>query len=166
MSVQSDGTQVTTQCAFAEKPIDPPSMIKAIHSAMLVYLIVLPVVASDQEDTAADAAAKAFLHARQAAHRSKLERMGRNTFREKACKRDMRFASGWINDVVYEISDPADLPDLAQKLTASPDTGRTAVRFGIGVCMQSNSSPGRPKYSVLIATYESRWTSFWRIFWE
>lgn len=112
---------------------------------MLVYLIVLPVVASDQEDAAADAAAKAFLHARQAAHRSKLERMGRNTFREKACKRDMRFASGWINDVVYETSDPADLPDLAQKLAASPDTGRTAIRFGIGVCMQSNSSPGTPE---------------------
>lgn len=53
MSVQSDGTQVTTQCAFAEKPIDPPSMRKAIHSAMLVYLIVLPVVASDQENAAA-----------------------------------------------------------------------------------------------------------------
>jgi hypothetical protein len=92
------------------------SMTKLIFSALLIFLIVVPTAASDQEDAAADAVAAAFLQVRQAAHLSKLERMGRNTFREKACKQDMRFPFGWINDVVYETSDPAHLPDPAQRL--------------------------------------------------
>jgi hypothetical protein len=141
-------------------------MTKLIRFTLLIVLIALPVVASDQEDASADAVAKAFLQARQGAHLSKLERMGRNTFREKVCRQDMRLPSGWINDVVYESSDPADLPESAKRLATSPDSSKTAARFGVGVCTQGNSSPGHPKYSVLIATYESPWTSLWRIFWE
>ena len=94
---------------------------------------------------------------------SKLERMGRNIFREKVCKHDMRFPSGLINDVAYETSTPIDLPQPAQRLAALPDSGKIAARFGIGVCMLTGSPA---KYSVLIATYESGRTSFWRIFWE
>jgi hypothetical protein len=75
-------------------------MAKLIFPALLIFLIVVPSVASDQEDAAADAVATAFLQVRQAAHLSKLERTGRNTFRQKACNQDMRFPSGWINDVV------------------------------------------------------------------
>jgi len=142
------------------------SMTKLIFSALLIFLIVLPTAASDQEDVAADAVATAFLQVRQAAHLSKLERMGRNTFREKVCKQDMRFPSGWINDVVYETSDPAHLPESAQRLATWPDSSKVAARFGLGVCLLRSSSPGQPKYSVLIATYEPRRTSFWRIFWE
>jgi hypothetical protein len=100
-------------------------MTKLIFSALLVFLIVVPTAASDQEDAAADAVAAAFLQVRQAAHLSKLERMGRNTFREKVCKQDMRFPSGWINDVAYETSDPARLPESAQRLATWPDTGKT-----------------------------------------
>jgi hypothetical protein len=92
--------------------------------------------------------------------------MGRNTFREKACNQDMRFPSVWINDVVYETADPAHLPESAQRLATWPDSTKVAARFGLGVYLLSSSSPGQPKYSVLVATYESRWTSFWRIFWE
>lgn len=139
------------------------------RSALLLFLILLPAAASDQsdqEDAAADAAAGAFVQARQAAHLSTLERMGRNTFREKVCKHDLRFPSGWINDVSYETSDPSSLPDSARKLATSPEAGKTASRFGVGVCLQSNSAPRRPAYSVLIATYESRSASFWRIFWH
>lgn len=143
----------------------PRSMTKLIFSALLIFLIVVPTAASDQEDAAADAVATAFLQVRQAAHLSKLERMGRNTFREKVCKQDMRFPSGWINDVVYETSDPAHLLESAQRLATWPDSSKTAARFGLGVCLLSSSS-GQAKYSVLIATYESRRTSFWRIFWE
>jgi hypothetical protein len=144
----------------------PHSMTKLIFSALLTFLIVVPTAASDTDDAAADAVATAFVQVRQAAHLSKLARMGRNTFREKVCKQDMRFPSGWINDVVYETSDPARLPDSALGLATWPDTSKAAARFGLGVCLLSSSSPGQPKYSVLIATYESRWTSFWRIFWE
>ncbi len=125
----------------------------------------LTTVASQQEDAAADAIATAFLNARQSANLSKLERMGRNTFQEKVCKHDLRFASGLINDVLYETSDPAQLPESAQKLATAPDTTKTATRFGVGVCLKA-SSLGQPTYSVVIATYESRATSFWRIFWE
>lgn len=137
-----------------------------IRSALPVFLIVLPAMASDEEDAAADAVAKAFLQARQTGHLSKLKRMGRNTFRKEVCKHDMRFPSGWINDVVYETSAPADLPESARRLATGPDSSKTAGRFSIGVCTQNNSPPGQPKYSVLIATYESSWTSFWRVFWE
>jgi hypothetical protein len=140
-------------------------MTKLILYAWLVFLLVVPTVASDREDAAADAVAAAFNQARQTAHLSKLERMGKNAFREKICRRDMRFASGLINDVVYETSDPAHLPESAFRLAAWPDRGKAAVRFGVGVCLV-NDSPGPPKYSVLIATYESRWTSFWRVFWD
>jgi hypothetical protein len=142
------------------------SMKKLIFSALLVFLIVVPTTASDQEDAAGDAVAAAFLQVRQAAHLSKLESMGRNTFRERVCKQDVRMPSGWINEVVYETSDPAHLPESAQRLARQPDTSKAAGRFGLGVCLLSSSSHGPPKYSVLIAIYESRWTSFWRIFWE
>lgn len=141
-------------------------MTKLIFSASLIFLIVSPTVASDQEDTAADSIAAAFLQARQAAHLSKLERMGRNTFREKVCKQDMRFASGLIIDVVYQTSDPAHIPESAQRLATWPDNSKTAARFGVGVCLLDSSSPGPPKYSILIATYESRWNSFVRFFWD
>jgi len=40
--------------------------------------------------------------------------MGRNTFREKVCRQDMRMPSGRINDVVYETLDPADLSESAK----------------------------------------------------
>jgi hypothetical protein len=141
-------------------------MNKLIRFTLLIFLVTLAVVASDQEDAAADAVAKAFLQARQAAHLSKLERMGRNTFRKRVCKHDDRMPSGWINEVAYETFDLAELPDSAQRLASSPDSYKIASRFGIGVCMVSDNSAGRPRYSVLIATYESRLTSFWRIFWE
>jgi len=140
------------------------SMAKLIFSALLIFLIAVPTAASDLEDAAADAVATAFLQVRQAAHLSKLERMGKNTFREKVCNKDMRFPSGWINDVVYETSDPAHLPESAQRLATWPDSSKVAARFGLGVCLLS--STGQQKYSVLVATYESRRTSFWRIFWE
>jgi len=140
--------------------------MKIICSALLSFLTVLVLVASDQEDAASDAVAKAFLQTRQTAHLSPLERMGRNTFREQVCKHNLRFPSGWIQDVVYETSDPAELPESARRLATWPDTGKTAARFGIGVCIGNSTSSGHPKYSVLIATYESQWTSFWRIFWE
>ena len=141
-------------------------MSRLVRFTFLVFLVLLPVVASNQEDAAADAVATAFLQARKAAHLSKLERMGKNTFRETVCKQDMRLPSGWINDVTYETFDPADLPESAKQLATTPDTYKIASRLGIGVCMVSGVSPGHPKYSVLIALYESRWTSFWRIFWE
>jgi hypothetical protein len=148
------------------KPSDTTGMTKLIFSALLVFLLVLPTVASDQEDKAADAVAAAFIQARQAAHLSKLERMGRNTFRQRACEQDMRMPSGWINEVVYQTVDPAHLPESAQQLASRPDGYKTAARFGIGVCLLTSSPGERPRFSVLIAIYESRWTSFLRIFWE
>jgi hypothetical protein len=138
--------------------------MRKLISALFVFLVVLPGVASDQEDAAADAVAAAFMQARQAAHLSKLERMGRNTFREKVCKQDMRFASGLIIDVVYQTSDPAQMPESAQRLATRPDTSKVAARFGVGVCSLNSGSLAQPKYSVIIATYESRSASFWRIF--
>ena len=141
-------------------------MLKLVGSVSLILLVVLSVVASEQEDVAADAVAAAFVQARQAAHLSPLERMGRNPFRDKVCRHDLRFPSGWINDVTYETTDPGLLPESARRLAAWPDAGKTAARLGLGVCMLRGGSSGRPTYSVLIATYESRWTSFWRIFWE
>jgi hypothetical protein len=142
------------------------SMTKLIFSALLIFLIVVSAAASDPEDAVANAVAIAFLQVRQAAHLSKLERMGKNTFRGKVCNKDMRFPSGWINDVVYETSDPAHLPESAQRLATWPDSSKVTARFGLGVCLLSSSSLGQPKYSVLIATYESRRASLWRIFWE
>src|SRR5580704_2724991 len=109
-------------------------MKNVIFCALLMFLVVLPTIATTQENAAADAVAAAFVQARQAAHLSKLERMGRNTFREKVCKQDMRFASGLIESVRYETSDPAQLPESAQRLATAPDTSKTAARFGLGVC--------------------------------
>jgi hypothetical protein len=51
-------------------------------------------------------------------------------------------------------------------LATWPDSGKTAARFGVGVCQLDSSSVASLKYSILIATYESRWTSFTRIFWD
>jgi hypothetical protein len=141
-------------------------MTKLTFSALLIFLSALPSVASDQEDKAADAVAAAFIQARQAAHLSKLERIGRNTFRKRVCEQDMRMPSGWINEIVYQTADPAQLPESAQQLASRPDSSKTAARFGVGVCLLTTSPGERPGFSVLIATYESRWTSFWRIFWE
>lgn len=137
-----------------------------VFSSFFVFLIVMPTVATDPEDAAADVVSTAFLQVRQAAHLSKLDKMGRNTFREKACKQDLRFPPGLINDVTYETSDPERLPESAQRLATWLDTGKTAARVGLGVCLLDGSAQGRPKFSVFIATYESRWTSFWRIFWD
>jgi hypothetical protein len=133
---------------------------------LLIFPAALFTIASDQEDSAADDVAAAFVQARQAAHLSKLERMGRNTFRKQVCKQDMRFPSGVIDDVRYQTSDPAHIPESAQRLATLPDTSKIAARFGLGVCSVNGGSAGQPKYSILVATYESRSNSFWRIFWE
>ena len=100
------------------------------------------------------------------AHLSKLERMGRNTFRKQVCNRDMRFPSGLINSAIYETPDPTNLPEPALRLAASPDTYKIATRLAVGVCSVDGSSLQHPKYSIVVATYESRWISFQRIFWE
>jgi len=143
-----------------------PSTMKRIACVFAVFLIAFPAIASQQEDAAADAVAMAFLQARQAAHLSTLERIGSNMFRQNVCRRDLRLPSGLIGDVIYEAIDPTALPQAASRLATRPDSGKVAVRFGVGVCMQSADSLGPPKYSVLIATYESGWVSFLRIFWD
>jgi hypothetical protein len=140
-------------------------MKKLSFIVLLVFLVAGTTAASDQEDTAANAITNAFLQARRSAHLSKLAKMGKNIFRKQVCKHDLRLPSGVIDDVLYETSDPEHLPESAQRLATTPDSYRIAMRIGIGVCLLSSNS-GQPKYSVLIATYESRWTSFWRIFWE
>ena len=137
-----------------------------ICCTLLIFLTALPAIATDQEDAAADAVAAAFVQARQAAHLSKLERMGRNTFREKVCKQDMRFASGLIKDVRYQTPDPAHIPESAERLATEQYASTVVARFGVGVCALNSNSSGPPKYSVLIATYESRWDSFLRFFWD
>jgi hypothetical protein len=79
----------------------------------------------------------------------------------------MRFASGVILTAQYQTSDPSHLPDVAQQLAVHPDDGyRVTTRFGVGVCAVGQDPSGKPTYSVLIATYESHWNSFLRIFWE
>ena len=117
---------------------------------------------------AADAVATAFLQVRQTAHRTPVEtgKNGSKHLSGKAMQAGHALPVGWINDVVYETSDPAHLPESAQRLATWPDSSKVAARFGLGVCLLRSSSPGQPKYSVLIATYEPRRTSFWRIFWE
>jgi hypothetical protein len=90
----------------------------------------LPTFASDHEDAVADVVSTAFMQARQAAHLSRLKRMGGNTFREKVCKQDMRLPSGLILDVLYQTYNPAHLPQPAQRLATSADSSRTASRFG------------------------------------
>ena len=133
---------------------------------LLLGLFCFSSFASQQEDAAADAVAAAFSNARQAAHLPKLQRMDKNIFRNQVCKNDMRFPSGLIENVTYETSDPNKLSEEAQRLAAKPDSGKTAIRFGIGVCFLKTNSLGQPTYSVVIATYESRKTSFWRVFWD
>jgi hypothetical protein len=135
-------------------------------AATVSLLLVVPMGATSEEDVVSDAVAAAFVQARQAAHLSKLERMGRNIFREKVCKQDMRFASGLILDVVYQTSDTTHIPESARQLATWPDTGKTAARFGVGVCSLKTTAAGSPQYSVLIATYESRSASSWRFFWD
>jgi hypothetical protein len=122
----------------------------------VTVLLSISASASTQEDAAADAVAAAFINARSAAQLPKLERMGKNTFREKVCKHDMRFSSGLIETSLYETSDPGQLSGSAQKMAVAQWPGRTAARFGIGVCLTGSTSGGKPTYSVLIATYESR----------
>jgi hypothetical protein len=127
--------------------------------------------ASLQEDSAADALATAFVSAHTAANLPKLEQIGRNKFREQACsaagdKQGMRFPSGFINDAIYQTVDPSHLSEAGQKLAVSQGAGKTPARFGVGVCFLSNDPLGRPIYSVLIATYESRGTSLFRILWN
>ncbi len=139
-------------------------MKKLVPFALLILLAVTPALATNQEDAAADAVAAAFAQARQAAHLTKLERMGGNKFREKVCKQDMRFAAGLIKTVRYETFDPAQIPESAQRLATETYTSTIPARFGVGVCAVNSGASGQPKYSVLIATYESRSASFWRSF--
>jgi hypothetical protein len=128
------------------------------------FICVTP-VASQQEDTA-DSMATAFINARDAAHLPKLRRLSRNTFRKQACTHDLRFPSGLIKDVIYETASPTQLPESARQLAVAPDSGKTAARFGIGVCSIRTDPLGQPIYSIVLATYESPGASFWRIFWE
>jgi hypothetical protein len=137
-------------------------MRKAIVFVSVFLTLVAPVVANRQEDVASDIVATAFAQAREAAHLPKLARIGRNTFRQKVCKNDKRFAAGLISTAVYETSDPAQLSEEAKKLAVQRYAVTVPARFGVGVCLSDNS--GTPTYSVLIATYESRWNSFWRTF--
>jgi hypothetical protein len=138
----------------------------AIGAAFIVFASIA-VFASQQEDRAADSVAAAFMQPRDAAHLPKLKRMGGNTFREKICKHDLRFASGLILSAQYQTSDPGRLSDAAQRLAVHPDDGyRITTRFGVGVCTVGQDSAGQIMYSVLIATCESRWNSFLRFFWE
>jgi hypothetical protein len=139
------------------------------YGSVLIFAVVMVVIAlaANPQDVAADAVAKAFESARLAAHLPTLSRMGRNTFGDKVCRHDFRMPSGIIDLVRYETSDPSQLPEAAQKLAVEPDDGyRKPVRYGIGVCVLATSASGSPAFSVLIATYESRWESFVRIFWE
>jgi hypothetical protein len=127
----------------------------------------MAVFGSQQEHRAADSVAAAFLQARNTAHLSEVERIGGNTFREKVCKHDLPFAAGLILTAQYQTSDPGQLPEAARRLAIHPDDGyRVTARYGIGVCAAGQVSSGQTMYSVLIATYESRWNSFLRIFWE
>jgi hypothetical protein len=139
------------------------------HCSVLVFTLVVVIIAfaANSQDVAADAVAKAFASTRLGAHLPPLSRMGRNTFADKVCHHDFRMPSGDIDLVRYETSDPSELPEPAQKLAIRPDDGyRKAVRYGIGVCVLDTAAGGSPKFSVLIATYESRWENFVRIFWE
>jgi len=135
--------------------------------AAFVLCASIVIFASQPEDRTADSVSAAFMQARDAAHLPKLKRMGGNIFREKVCKHDLRFASGLVLTAQYQTSDPGRLPEEAQWLAVHPDDGyRITTRFGVGVCTVGQDSSGQTMYSVLIATYESRWNSFLRIFWE
>jgi hypothetical protein len=139
---------------------------KASMAVSLVFLIPLVAVASQQDDEAADAVSSSFVEARQSAHLAKLDRIDRNRFHKQVCKHDLRMPSGLITDVLYETADPAHLPDAARRLATSSVGYRVVARFGVGVCSLGQDSSGKVTYSVLIATYASRWGSFWRIFWD
>jgi hypothetical protein len=78
--------------------------------AAFVLFACIAVFASHQENRAADSVAAAFMQAREAAHLPKLKRMGGNTFREKVCKNDLRFASGLILTAQYQTSTPDVCP--------------------------------------------------------
>lgn len=142
-------------------------MTKTAAFALLISIVSIFLASNaahrNQENAAADQAASAFLQARDAAYLPKMVRIGRNAFHKQACG-DRRFASGLILDVTYQTTNPGTLPDSARKLAARPDSDTIAVRFGVGVCLAANDSTGQPEYTVLIATYESRWSSFWHIF--
>jgi hypothetical protein len=130
-------------------------------------LAAVAALAANARDVAADTVANVFANTRLAAHLSPLSRMGRNTFEDKVCQHDLRMPSGNIDLVRYETSDLSQLPEAAQKLAVAPDDRyRKAVRYGVGVCVLATPAGGAPRFSVLIATYESRWESFVRIFWE
>jgi hypothetical protein len=138
-----------------------------VSLALVSLTASVAVFASQQEDRAADSVATAFVQARNTAHLPKLTRMDGNTFRHKVCKHDFRFASGLILTARYQTSSPAQLPETGRQLAIHPDDGyRVTTRYGIGVCAAGQDSSGQIMYSVLIATYESRWNSFLRIFWE
>ena len=137
------------------------TQMNKITLVTLLVCLALPVAATNQEDAASDTVALAFVHARDAAHFQKISRIGRNAFRKQACG-DRRFASGLILDVTYKTADPSTLPDSARKLAARPDGYTITARFGVGVCLVGKDSTGQPEYNVIIATYESRWNSFWR----
>lgn len=137
--------------------------------AVVVFVLVAAVIAfaANPQDVTADTVARAFTEARLAAHLTPLSRMGRNTFADRVCHHDFRMSSGNIDLVRYETSDPSQLPESAEKFATERDDGyRRAVRYGIGVCVLDRVAGGGPKFSVLIATYKSRWQSFVRIFWE
>jgi hypothetical protein len=57
-------------------PSCPSSVRKLVPLVFLIFLIILPTFASDREDAAADVVSAAFMHARQAAHLSKLKTNG------------------------------------------------------------------------------------------
>jgi hypothetical protein len=137
--------------------------------SVLVFAVVVvgSALAANPPDVAAVAVAKAFTSARLAAHLPPLSRMGRNTFGNKVCHHDFRMPSGNIDLVRYETPDPSQLPEAAQKLAITTGDGyHKAVRYGVGVCVLATSAGDSPRFSVLVATYESRWESFVRIFWE
>lgn len=153
----------------------PPEQLHHLRFSMWRYCSVVAFAlvtvaiafAANPKDVAADAVAKAFTSARLAAHLPPLSRMGRNKFGEKVCQHDFRMPSGNIDLVSYETSDPSQLPETAQKLALRSDDGyRKAVRYGVGICALTTAAGGSARFSVLIATYESRWESFVRIFWE
>lgn len=146
------------------KPLGPADMKKWTACILVLLFAAVFAGATAPEDAASDAVAAAFAQARQQAHLPVLKRMGRNKFREKICKQDMRFAAGLIETVRYETDDPARLPDSAQKLATQKYLGTIPVRFGVGVCAEPGGAADQPNFSVVIATYESRSASFWRTF--
>lgn len=139
--------------------------MKKIAVFALLVFAAIAVSAANQENAAADQVALAFAQARGAAHLPNISRIGQNAFHKQACG-DRRFADGLILDVTYKTTDPGTLPEPARKLAARPDRDKTTARFGVGACLVGNDSTGQPEYNMIIATYESRWNSFWHAFWE